>query len=126
MIILVLAPMILAGCTQKQDQNNLNLGQNNNGGTGPIVSVNVGSGSGQVTVNNGYKMAEIANHNTASSCWMAIDGKVYDVTDFVSNHPGGATILAGCGLDASQMFAVQHNQKARDMLPGYILGELVQ
>lgn len=37
--------------------------------------------------------------------WVAIDGIVYDVTDFIEDHPGGAKILKkNCGKDASEMF----------------------
>lgn len=37
--------------------------------------------------------AEVARHNTKKSCWIVIDSKAYDVTSFLPNHPGGATIL---------------------------------
>jgi cytochrome b involved in lipid metabolism len=37
--------------------------------------------------------AEVANHNTRESCWIVIDSKVYDVTSFLHQHPGGAAIL---------------------------------
>ena len=36
---------------------------------------------------------ELAKHNTADSCWLAIDGNVYDVTDFAMSHPGGEEVL---------------------------------
>lgn len=37
--------------------------------------------------------AEIAKHNSPDSCWLVIHGKVYDVTKFLDQHPGGRTIL---------------------------------
>lgn len=37
--------------------------------------------------------AEVAKHNTRESCWTVIDSKVYDVTAFLRQHPGGAAIL---------------------------------
>jgi L-lactate dehydrogenase (cytochrome) len=37
--------------------------------------------------------AEIAKHNTKKSCWIVLDSKAYDVTSFMSEHPGGAPII---------------------------------
>jgi L-lactate dehydrogenase (cytochrome) len=37
--------------------------------------------------------AEVAKHNNKKSCWIVLDSKVYDVTTFLSEHPGGATII---------------------------------
>jgi cytochrome b involved in lipid metabolism len=52
---------------------------------------------------------ELARHNTASSCWVIIHKKVYDVTDFLSSHPGGArVILAHAGRDATAEFDPVH------------------
>lgn len=41
--------------------------------------------------------AEVAKHNTTSSCWIVIGGKVYDVTPYLERHPGGAAILVKQG-----------------------------
>ena len=37
--------------------------------------------------------AEIAKHNSATSCWIVVDSNVYDITSFLHEHPGGAAIL---------------------------------
>lgn len=34
--------------------------------------------------------ADVAKHDSADSCWVIIEGHVYDVTDFLNEHPGGA------------------------------------
>ncbi|KAF3398475.1 Cytochrome b2 [Penicillium rolfsii] len=56
-----------------------------------------------------FDAAEVAKHNTSKSCWVILYGKVYDVTDFVSNHPGGAmVILKLAGKDATEEFDPVH------------------
>lgn len=37
--------------------------------------------------------AEVARHNTKKSCWLVLDSRVYDVTSFQSEQPGGTVIL---------------------------------
>lgn len=37
--------------------------------------------------------AEVAKHNSKKSCWIVLDSKAYDVTNFLSEHPGGAPII---------------------------------
>jgi len=37
--------------------------------------------------------AEVAKHNGQKSCWIVLESNVYDVTTFLSLHPGGAGIL---------------------------------
>lgn len=32
--------------------------------------------------------AEVAKHRSEDSCWVIVDGKVWDVTDFLERHPG--------------------------------------
>ena len=36
-----------------------------------------------------FTLAEVAKHNTDADCWLVIEGVVYDVTEFLSEHPGG-------------------------------------
>ena len=77
---------------------------------------------------SGYTLADVATHNNAASCWMAIRGKVYDVTSFISRHPGGNRILQGCGKDATPLFeGVKGHlkQTTLNLLPGFYKGELV-
>lgn len=80
-----------------------------------------------------YSLAQIAEHSDKNSCWFAIDGKVYDVTPFVKSgfHPGKDAILQGCGRDATELFntrpmgsGTSHSERARKMLPKYLIGNL--
>jgi cytochrome b involved in lipid metabolism len=79
----------------------------------------------------GYTLADVAMHKTESDCWMAINGKVYDATNFVKDHPGGPAILKGCGIDASILFNERptdnkgpHPEQAKQKLESLYIGEL--
>ncbi|KAJ4509086.1 hypothetical protein HRR75_006055 [Exophiala dermatitidis] len=57
---------------------------------------------------------EVAKHNTRQSCWIAVHGRVYDVTespaDFLDQHPGGANIILRCaGQDATEEYESVHS-----------------
>lgn len=73
----------------------------------------------------GFTAAEVAEHNSATDCWLILDGKVYEVTDFIPSHPGGKAILKGCGKDATQMFA-GHPESAKAMKEKFYIGDLKQ
>ncbi|KAF9560964.1 hypothetical protein CPC08DRAFT_742663 [Agrocybe pediades] len=52
---------------------------------------------------------EVALHNSRESCWIIVHGKVYDVTDFLDEHPGGSKIiLKYAGKDATQEYDPIH------------------
>lgn len=77
----------------------------------------------------GITMAMVATHNTASSCWTVIDGSVYDVTSWISQHPGGARAITQlCGTDGTALFEGQHagGQRQAEALAGMKIGVLVR
>ncbi|KAH7035967.1 FMN-dependent dehydrogenase-domain-containing protein [Microdochium trichocladiopsis] len=56
-----------------------------------------------------FSVSEVRRHASRKSCWIIIDNTVYDVTDFVDLHPGGARILLNYGgRDATHAFAPVH------------------
>jgi len=73
-----------------------------------------------------FTMDEVSKHNTEKDCWVVIHDKVYDVTSFIPSHPGGKAILQGCGKDATELFESKHSDKAKKMLNGMLIGNLVQ
>lgn len=86
-----------------------------------------------------YSSEEVANHKTASDCWTIIDGKVYDITAYVSRHPGGNEILRACGADGSTLFnnrtssdgqkigsGTPHSRTAASQLEQFKIGTLSQ
>uniref|UniRef100_A0A1I7Z2I0 Cytochrome b5 heme-binding domain-containing protein n=1 Tax=Steinernema glaseri TaxID=37863 RepID=A0A1I7Z2I0_9BILA len=70
--------------------------------------------------------AEVAQHNTAESCWIIMDDKVYDLTKFLQEHPGGdEVIVEQAGADATESFNdVGHSSDARAMADDYLIGRL--
>lgn len=40
---------------------------------------------------------EIQKHNKKDDSWLVIDGKVYNVTNFMKKHPGGARVISSYG-----------------------------
>jgi cytochrome b involved in lipid metabolism len=76
-------------------------------------------------------MDEVSKHADQNSCWMVIDNNVYDVTSYVSQHPGGDMILSGCGKDATSMFnnrpgGGSHSSRASNILTGLQIGVLTK
>ncbi len=61
-----------------------------------------------------YTMAQVKAHKTAADCWTTISGKVYNLTTWEDQHPGGAArIIALCGTDGTTAFVDQHGTKKR-------------
>lgn len=45
---------------------------------------------------------EVAKHNNKDSCHVIVHGNIYDVTEFLPDHPGGSgIILKYAGKDAT-------------------------
>jgi hypothetical protein len=75
----------------------------------------------------GYTMAQVRANNTAKSCWTAIDGYVYNLTNWISAHPGGSgAIMFLCGTDGTNAFKAQHENQSRPAirLDSYRIGPL--
>ncbi|MFA6272319.1 MAG: cytochrome b5-like heme/steroid binding domain-containing protein [Patescibacteria group bacterium] len=96
----------------------------------PIVNSNInGSNSAD---NNMLTEASVATHNAKTDCWLIINNKVYDVTDYLRSHPGGqAIVLPYCGKDATQAFDTKagqgsHSQNAIEQLGALYVGDLNQ
>ncbi|XP_061957385.1 cytochrome b5-like [Populus nigra] len=73
-----------------------------------------------------YLFDEISKHNKTKDCWLIISGKVYDVTSFMDDHPGGdEVLLSSTGKDATNDFEdVGHSDDAREMMEKYVIGEV--
>ncbi|KAL9557078.1 hypothetical protein PS6_001999 [Mucor atramentarius] len=87
-----------------------------------------------------YSLDDVSKHNTKDDLWMTIHNKVYNITEFVLEHPGGEEVLldeAGMqyqfkltvynalGKDATEAFEdIGHSDEAREILEKYLVGTL--
>lgn len=73
-----------------------------------------------------YRLLDIRAHDTPNDLWMVIHNKVYNVSSFVLEHPGGKEVLFDCGgVDATEGFDdVGHSERAVTMLEPYYIGEV--
>eukprot|EP01052_Picozoa_sp_SAG31_P012513 SAG31_NODE_733_length_12491_cov_7.073112_18_plen_148_part_00 len=74
-----------------------------------------------------YSMEEVKRHSDEKSCWIVIDDAVYDVTDFLDEHPGGGKMLLGvAGTDATGKFKALHKDYVLKLFgKDYRIGKLV-
>ncbi|KAL7681609.1 putative cytochrome b5-like heme/steroid binding domain-containing protein [Plasmopara halstedii] len=77
-----------------------------------------------------FTLEDVAPHNTAEDCWMVIREdsvrKVYNVTAFLDDHPGGPEIMVDvAGQDATDEFEdIGHSNDARMQLKLYEIGKI--
>ncbi|KKK14684.1 hypothetical protein AOCH_000802 [Aspergillus ochraceoroseus] len=74
-----------------------------------------------------FSTQQISSHNTPDDCWIVVDNQVWDVTDFLDEHPGGSTIiLKYAGRDATKAYSEVHTPGLikSNLAPGKCLGKL--
>lgn len=74
-----------------------------------------------------YTLEKVRANNSSSSCWTVIDGFVYDLTRWISAHPGGPGVIRSlCGVDGTNSFKAQHDNQSSpaQRLSSYLLGPL--
>ena len=77
--------------------------------------------------NGTYTAEQVAANSTVSKCWTIIEGAVYDLTEWIRQHPGGEAAIAGlCGKDGSPTFSGKHQGESRPAtaLKRYLVGFL--
>ncbi|XP_048364170.1 cytochrome b5 [Sphaerodactylus townsendi] len=73
-----------------------------------------------------YTLEEIQKNNHSQSTWIILHRRVYDLTKFLEEHPGGEEVLREqAGGDATENFEdVGHSTDARTLSDTFIIGEL--
>ncbi|KAL4869913.1 hypothetical protein BDV12DRAFT_167061 [Aspergillus spectabilis] len=52
---------------------------------------------------------DVISHNTPEDCWVVIQDEIWDLTTFLNEHPGGASVILECaGRDATEAFLGIH------------------
>lgn len=82
-----------------------------------------------MTTDKVYSLAEVAKHRKADDCWVIHNEKVYNVSDFVQDHPGGEEfILDHAGEDITALMKDElehlHSEGAYEMLDELLVGRL--
>ncbi len=75
------------------------------GTTGTTTDTTASTSSSKIS------LATLAEHNSEQDCWVGYQGKAYDVTSFLPNHPGGVRAIArNCGTSTQfeDAFRKQH------------------
>lgn len=87
-----------------------------------VASSSSSAGSSMVALNASL----VAKHSVRADCWMTINNKVYNITNFFGQHPGGdQRLLEYCGKDATTAFEAQgHSAFAHQLLADFFVGNI--
>ncbi|KAF4509360.1 hypothetical protein G6O67_003538 [Ophiocordyceps sinensis] len=90
------------------------------------VHLSRSNSSSMASATREHTLQQIAQHKTPDDAWIAIHGKVYDVSGYLDLHPGGGDVLMEmAGSDATAEFDFHgHSDDARKSLAGFEVGSL--
>lgn len=104
--------VFLSGCTTniKPTQDKFINNKNVNNNTNPV--------SDKI-----FTMQEVNQHSSRNDCWTVIEGKVYDITEYILSGKHKPVITEGCGINATDKFNnVEKHSKSK--LDKYYIGDL--
>ncbi|XP_072013111.1 cytochrome b5-like [Amphiura filiformis] len=92
-----------------------------------------GIGEGEITcrgtpVLQEYTLEDVSKHSDNKSCWVVFFDYVYDLTEFLHEHPGGwEIIMEHAGADGTGAFRDKgHSAHAKELMKKYCIGQLVE
>lgn len=109
------------------DGSNLNNPSGSSASSFPVIP-NGASATPSTTLN----LATVSRHNSLKDCWLIISNKIYNVTSYLADHPGGVGAISPyCGKEATTVFATKggrgsHSSFAASLLGNYYIGDLNQ
>ena len=73
-----------------------------------------------------FTLEQVSQHKSDKDCWIVIHGKVYNVSKYLDDHPGGPEIILDIsGADVTEDFEdTGHSEDARNTLKTLYIGEL--
>ena len=76
-----------------------------------------------------FTRGDVAQHSSKEDCWVIFDNVVYDVTDFIADHPGGEDlIMEYAGQDVTAIMKNKashvHSRSAYTMLGDFAIGKV--
>ena len=75
-----------------------------------------------------FSISDVEKHNTINDGWIIYNNNVYNVTNFIQNHPGGIDMIEkGLGKNIKQywdQYPIHYDKKVTDLLTPYYIGKL--
>eukprot|EP00505_MAST-04D_sp_SCG-Rhode-Island_P001603 Stramenopile-MAST_4_protein_1603 len=73
-----------------------------------------------------YTTAQVAKHDKEDDIWLIINKKVYNVTTFLADHPGGADwLIQFAGKNCTEEFDMQHSKTVLQEFDYLCIGNLI-
>ncbi|MBN2015334.1 hypothetical protein JW766_00695 [Candidatus Dojkabacteria bacterium] len=85
---------------------------------------------GDIQAGTKISTSEVENHNKANNCWMIFEDRVYDFSNYISDHDVYLDIRDWCGQDMTEDFKTKaglgrdHKARTYAMLDDYYIGDL--
>ena len=89
------------------------------------AAADAAAAGGGASTGKSFTLAEVAKHNKPTDAWIIVDGRVYDISSYVDEHPGGDEILKNVGADSREGFhGPQHPAHVAQVLKAFCIGDV--